>query len=109
MRNRVPCWLAGILWCSLWVCATHAASPFESLGVPVRKAGLMGTIIGPGPTEGSERIYINFRQDGGKLFLVAIDPATGDSKQFQSPAGTGAWGFIVGADDEIYLGTHEGS
>ncbi|MDZ4858858.1 MAG: hypothetical protein SGI88_07720 [Candidatus Hydrogenedentes bacterium] len=83
-------------------------APFESLGKPVLKAGLMGAIVGPGPTEGSERIYINFRQDGGKLFLVAIDPDTGATQQFKSLVGTGAWGFIVGPDNRIYLGTHEG-
>ena len=85
-----------------------AALPFESLGVPVTRAGLMGVIVGPGPEEGSERIYFNFRQDGGKLFLVAVDPETGNARQIQSPAGTGAWGFIVGPDKKIYLGTHEG-
>ncbi len=88
--------------------AAPAASPFESLGVPVTRAGLMGVIVGPGPEEGSERIYFNFRQDGGKLFLVAVDPETGKARQIQSPAGTGAWGFIVGPDKKIYLGTHEG-
>jgi len=82
--------------------------PFESLGVPVTRAGLMGVIIGPGPKDGSERIYFNFRQDGGKLFLVAVDPDSGKAEQFQSPAATGAWGFIVGPDNKIYLGTHEG-
>ena len=81
---------------------------FESLGIPVTKAGLMGTIVGPGPVEGSERIYFNFRQEAGHLFLVAVDPETGASEQFQSPVGTGAWGFIVGPDNKIYLGTHEG-
>lgn len=84
------------------------SSTFESLGIPVRKAGLMGVLVGPGPEEGSERIYFNFRQDGGKLFLVAVDPVTNKSEQFRSPAGTGAWGFIVGPGNKIYLGTHEG-
>ncbi|GMU91520.1 MAG: hypothetical protein AMXMBFR4_05780 [Candidatus Hydrogenedentota bacterium] len=88
--------------------ADEASSSFQSLGVPVRKAGLMGVIVGPGPTAGAERIYFNFRQDGGKLFLVAVDPDTGASEQFSSPVGTGAWGFIVGPDGRIYLGTHEG-
>lgn len=88
--------------------AAQISPPFESLGIPVRKAGLMGVLVGPGPSEGTERIYFNFRQDGGKLFLVAVDPETGNSEQFNSPAGTGAWGFIVGPDQKIYLGTHEG-
>lgn len=81
---------------------------FENLGVPVTKGGLMGVLVGPGPLEDSERIYLNFRQDGGKLFLVSIDPASGATDQFQAPVGTGAWGFIVGPDNKIYLGTHEG-
>ncbi|MBM3288871.1 MAG: hypothetical protein FJY92_01845, partial [Candidatus Hydrogenedentes bacterium] len=91
-----------------FACADPLPPPFESLGKPVLKAGLMGVLVGPGPAEGSERIYVNFRQDGGKLFLVAIDPATGAAEQFKSPVGTGAWGFIVGPDQRIYLGTHEG-
>jgi hypothetical protein len=81
---------------------------FTNLGIPVTKGGLMGTLVGPGPEEGSERIYFNFRQDGGKLFLVSVDPETGESEQFPSPAGTGAWGFMVGPHQRIYLGTHEG-
>lgn len=105
MRAR-QAWWAGVALCAAGMAA--AAGPFEALGVPVRKAGLMGTLVGPGPEPGSERIYFNFRQDGGKLFLVAVDPATDAAEQFQSPVGTGAWGFIVGPDNRIYLGTHEG-
>ena len=81
---------------------------FEKLGTPVVRAGLMGVMVGPGPEDGSERIYFNFRQDGAKLFLVAVDPDTGKAEQYESPVGTGAWGFIVGPDNKIYLGTHEG-
>lgn len=88
--------------------ADVASSPFETIGVPVRKAGVMGVLVGPGPEEGSERIYFNFRQDGGKLFIVAVDPETGTSEQYKSPVGTGAWGFLAGPDGRIYLGTHEG-
>lgn len=106
-RRRFTGMVFGLLALAMPVFGDLAA-PFESLGVPVRKAGLMGTLVGPGPGEGTERIYINFRQDGGKLFLVSIDPETGRSEQFQSPAGTGAWGFITGPDGKIYLGTHEG-
>ena len=56
----------------------RAAGPvFENLGQPVKKPGLMGTLVGPGPEPGSERIYFNFRQDGGKLFLVSRRPRYG--------------------------------
>jgi len=106
MRMVLVTVICGLFW---GVAMAQKERPaFESLCVPVVKAGLMGTLVGPGPEEGSERIYFNFRQDGGKLFLVAVDPATGESEQFQSPVGTGAWGFIVGPDKRIYLGTHEG-
>lgn len=101
--------IKGWILCMGTMCMlSAAAAPFEEIGVPVRKAGLMGTLVGPGPEEGSERVYFNFRQDGGKLFLVVVDPATGKSEQYNSPAGTGAWGLIVGPDNRIYLGTHDG-
>lgn len=101
--------LAFMLACAMGS-SSAAESPgtFETLGVPVVKAGLMGFITGPGPDAGSERIYFNFRQDGGTLFLVAVDPVTGTAEQFSSPVGTGGWAFMVGPDDRIYLGTHEG-
>lgn len=100
--------LVGNFGVSVSAFAQGGKAVFESLGRPVTKAGLMGVLVGPGPTDGSERVYFNFRQEGGKLFLVAVDPATGATEQFQSSAGTGAWGFIVGPDQRIYLGTHEG-
>jgi len=101
--------IKGWILCMGTMCMlSAAAAPFEEIGVPVRKAGLMGTLVGPGPEEGSERVYFNFRQDGGKLFLVVVDPATSKSEQYNSPAGTGAWGLIVGPDNRIYLGTHDG-
>lgn len=112
--TRVYTWRPWIICGLLALLVVHGSgasaqtSAFEVIGVPVVKAGLMGTLVGPGPTDGSERIYVNFRQDGGKLFLVAIDPESGATEQFQSPVGTGAWGFIVGPDNKIYLGTHEG-
>jgi hypothetical protein len=100
--------MAVVLFLAMSVSVGAEPGAFENLGVPVTKGGLMGVLVGPGPSEGSERIYFNFRQDGGKLFLVAVNPATGASEQFQSPVGTGAWGFMVGPDNKIYLGTHEG-
>lgn len=108
MPRSLGIFLVGLVGAAIVPAVAQDSTPFESLGTPVTKAGLMGVIVGPGPSEDSERIYLNFRQEADKLFLVAIDPDSGESQQFQSPAGTGAWGLIVGPDDKIYLGTHEG-
>lgn len=79
---------------------------FESLGVPVTKGGLMGCLVGP-DGKGGEALYFNFNQTGGKLFLVRVNPDTGEAQQFYAPAGPGAWAFIVGPDERVYLGTWE--
>jgi len=87
--------------------AADDAGRFESLGVPVRVGGLMGCIIGP-DGRGSEALYFNFNQTGGKLFLVQVNPDTGEARQFNAPEGPGAWAFIAGPDERIYLGTWDG-
>ena len=90
------------------LCASAGDSGrFESLGVPVRVGGLKGCIVGP-DGRGGEALYFNFNQTGGKLFLVQVDPETGRARQFNAPEGPGAWAFISGPDDRIYLGTWDG-
>lgn len=108
MQRRVRYFAGAIAGMIAMIAAAQDKPTFESLGKPVIKPGLMGVMVGPGPTEESERIYFNFKQGGGKLFLIAVDPVTYEAKQYASPAGTGAWGFITGPDNKIYLGTHEG-
>ena len=81
---------------------------FESLGIPVRKGGLMGCIVGPNG-RGGEALYFNFNQISGKLFLVQVDPDTGEARQFNAPQGPGAWALIAGPDGKIYLGTWDGA
>jgi len=85
-----------------------ASGTFEDLGIPVRKAGLMGAIAGPDATGKKRLLYFNFNQSGAPLFLVVVDPDTGETHQYNAPQGPGAWGFIVGPDDRIYLGTWDG-
>jgi len=79
--------------------------PFEDLGVPLRKAGFRGCIIGPDVSGEKELLYFNFSQGGGNLFLVAVDPDSGSSKQYDADVGPGAHGLILGPDKRIYLGT----
>lgn len=81
---------------------------FKSLGIPVRAGGLMGCLVGPNGN-GGESLYFNFNQARAPLFLVQVDPKTGQAHQFNSPQGPGAWAFIVGPDEKIYLGTWSGA
>lgn len=81
---------------------------FELLGVPVRKGGLMGCLVGPNG-RGGEALYFNFNQTGAPLFLVQVDPDTAEARQFTAPQGPGAWAFTVGPDGRIYLGTWDGA
>lgn len=94
-----------------WLCAPlggmSAGAGFERLGIPVRVGGLMGCIVGP-DGNGGEALYFNFNQISGKLFLVQVNPDTGEARQFNAPEGPGAWALIAGPDGKIYLGTWDG-
>ena len=59
---------------------------FESLGIPVRVGGLMGCVVGPNE-RGGEALYFNFNQAGAPLFLVQVDPDTGEARQYNAPEG----------------------
>ncbi|MCX8107929.1 MAG: hypothetical protein N3G20_03910, partial [Verrucomicrobiae bacterium] len=80
---------------------------FDCLGVPVTKALLMGIVVGPDQTGKEECLYFNFAQTGSTLILVAVDPDTGEAKQYKAPVGSGAWAMVKGPDNRIYLGTWE--
>src|SRR5688572_15279567 len=70
------------------VAAPRGEGHFQSLGVPVRKGGLMGCIVGPDGRAG-EALYFNFNQLSGLLFLVQVNPDTGEARQFNAPQGPG--------------------
>ncbi|MBL9137667.1 MAG: PQQ-like beta-propeller repeat protein [Verrucomicrobiales bacterium] len=111
-RSALYRWLAGCLWgVAAWNLtapgADAEAGRFESLGIPVRAGGLMGCLVGPNG-RGGEALYFNFNQLSGKLFLVQVDPETGEARQYDAPEGPGAWAFLAGPDDRIYLGTWDG-
>lgn len=90
-----------------WFTPSSTAIEPESLGIPVRAGGLMGCIVGPNG-RGGDALYFNFNQLSGKLFLVQVDPDSGEARQFNAPDGPGAWAFHVGPDQRIYLGTWDG-
>ncbi len=97
--------VAGVL---VLTATVPTGAEFEDLGIPVTKAGLMGYIVGPDEHGETTKLYFNFNQDGAPLFLVQVDPQTGEARQFNAPKGPGAWAFIVGPDKKIYLGTWGG-
>jgi len=68
----------------------------------------MGCIIGP-DGKGGEALYFNFNQLSGLLFLVQVNPDTGEARQFNATQGPGAWGLIAGPDQNVYLGTWDGA
>lgn len=74
---------------------------FRSIGTPTN------TVLGPGPTPGSERYYAAYAHSGSAAELVAVDPNTGASQTFESPNKKVAFyrGMVTGPDGKIYLGT----
>lgn len=107
MKTLRLLFLAGCGFLASSLAADTNTGRFESLGIPVRVGGLMGCIVGPNG-RGGDAIYFNFNQTAGKLFLVQVDPDTGEARQFDTPEGPGAWAFIAGPDEKIYLGTWDG-
>ncbi len=83
-------------------------SRFRDLGIPVRKAGFKGCLIVPDETGQKELLYFNFNQGGDRLFLLSVDPDTGQTRQYPAPEGPGAWAFSLGPDGKVYLGTWDG-
>jgi hypothetical protein len=76
-------WLASL---ALTLAAETNQGRFEALGIPVRVNGLKGCVVGPDRRNG-ETLYFNFNQIDGNLFLIQVNPDTGEAKQFNSPTG----------------------
>ena len=73
--------------------------------MPVKKAGLMGFVVGPDQSGQRDMVYLNFMQNAGRLFLLAVDPQTGKAEQYFSPQDSGGWATVLGPDQKVYLGT----
>ena len=109
MPGRTLFALALAMLCSGVIATSTAAGEFQDLGIPVTKAGLMGAMVGPDARGENTRLYFNFNQSGAPMFIVQVDPSTGEAKQYNAPPGNpGGWGFIVGPDKKIYVGTGGG-
>ncbi len=65
---------------------------FEDLGIPITKAGYKGCLVAP-DASGKDLLYFNFNQSGDRLFILSVDPDTGETEQHMAPEGPGAWGY----------------
>ena len=92
----------------MWIVPLWAAdSPeFQFLGTYKGVGSVRGAVVGPGPTEGSERLYVSYYYSGNTLEVIAVDPDTGKVQVFPNPtpSETGAE-LVTGPDGNIYLGT----
>jgi hypothetical protein len=81
---------------------------FRDLGIPVREAICWGVHAGPGKTGEKDTIYLSFGQYKAPLFLLAVNPETGEMRQFNGPLSSemGSWGFTVDHENRIYLGSY---
>jgi hypothetical protein len=81
---------------------------FRNLGIPIRDAMCWGAHAGPGKTGDRDTIYLSFGQYQAPLFLLAVNPNTGEMRQFNGPLSSemGSWGFTVDHENRIYLGSY---
>ncbi len=80
----------------------------RDLGVPVREAIIWSAFVGPGKTGDLDTIYLSFGQYNVPLFLLAVNPDTGQIRQFNGPLSSemGSWGFTIDHEKRIYLGSY---
>jgi len=91
----------------MMVAAASGEMRFEELGVPIRETSVLGRCIGPDATGKMNTFYLSHNQEGGTLFLVALNVETGEARQYSAPVGEpGSWACCRGADGRIYLGTY---
>ena len=81
---------------------------FRDLGQPVKEAICWGAYAGPGKTGSQDTIYLSFGQYDAPLFLLTVNPDTGEMKQFNGPLSSemGSWGFTIDHANRIYLGSY---
>jgi hypothetical protein len=81
---------------------------FRDLDIPVKEAICWGVHVGPGKTGEKNTIYLSFGQYKAPLFLLTVNPETGEMRQFNGPLPSemGSWGFTVDYENRIYLGSY---
>ncbi|HEU4682875.1 MAG TPA: hypothetical protein VFS39_00045 [Nitrospira sp.] len=78
----------------------HCLATYRGIGA------VLASLIGPGPTPESERVYQSHIYSD-RLDIVAVDPDSGAHHVFSSPipGENGAWALAWGPDGNLYIGT----
>src|SRR5579871_2718986 len=106
-------------WSSLSVCLSICAltlgsrtdaqqpSPFQLMGTFQSVGSPLAQIVGPGPSAGSQRLYVSVASTLSGFDILVIDPVTQSTSVFHTPISgeQAAWGLAVGPDGNIYMGT----
>jgi streptogramin lyase len=89
------------------VAYAQSSGNFELIANYQGRGGMVSSVVGPGPTPGSQRFYASVLYYEGTLDLLSIDHDTGKTQVFHSPLPLeeGAWGMTMGPDGNVYLGT----
>jgi hypothetical protein len=89
-------------------CLSKKSFTQRDLGVPVREGICWSTFVGPGKTGEKDTIYLSFSQYNAPLSLLALNPDTGQIRQFNGPLSSemGSWGFTIDHENRIYLGSY---
>lgn len=87
--------------------AAPPPAQFQKIGTYQNLGGVPNSMVGPGPTPGSQRLYLNYMYVDNTLDVVAVDPDTGAAQVYHNPAPSeyGDWGLVAGDDGCMYVGT----
>jgi len=106
--HRRNAWFIPILAFLILGLVPGISSGQRDLGIPVKEPIIWGVYPGPGKTGKTDTIYLSFGQYDAPLFLLAVNPDTGQIRQFNGPLSSemGSWGFTVDHENRIYLGSY---
>lgn len=93
------------------IASAQASGNFQLIGSYAGIGLLLNSIVAPGPTPDSERLYATYIYTETTFDILSIDPDTGNVTVFHNPVPGewGAWALAAGPDGNIYLGTLPGA
>ena len=106
-KGMIEVMILRIALAALLALTAFAQGRFEKLATYRGLGALVATTVGPGPTDGSQRLYLSYLYINNTIEVVAVNPDTGEFQVFPNPAAgeSGARCITVGPDGKIYLGT----